>query len=348
MGEVQGHFSIYSRGNFGTSWTAVVADSRVHSTYFPKKGPDESTVCRNTLNRKREEPQMTVPSSKWFPFHPPHDTSCVALPEWATAQTTWLSAWVKNQILPWFRFNPLWVPGTVVRGECLSCRTNILLLARLSEGRSCGDFSRRRLLFSGFVPGARKAMSDVFDDFPSFKRSYRARNSVRSRSMASFTLFISSIWRNTLYSSFPLWVSTAPLSPFLLFVEACERAGLGADSLSIHRMDSICLLPSSPIAVPFCTTAVRLLLPSASWSFSSYTSSIRRRCSAAAVSRSTRASAAAASRSARAASRSSLIISRNDEKSAIDGAPLPPLALGDKRSSFLSAITEPVTTSKSR
>ena len=28
-------------------------------------------------------------------------------------------------------------------------------------------------------------------------------------------------------------------------------------------MDSICLLPSSPIAVPFCTTAVRLLLPSA-------------------------------------------------------------------------------------
>ena len=51
--------------------------------------------------------------------------------------------------------------------------------------------SRRRPLFPPFVPEARKAVLDVFDDFPSFKRSYRARNSVRCRSMVSFSFSLS-------------------------------------------------------------------------------------------------------------------------------------------------------------
>ena len=100
MGEVQDLFSILSRKFWYILGAAVVADSRVHSTCFPKKGQDESTVCRNILNRKREETQMTVQSSKCFPFQPPHDTTCVALPEWAAAQKTGVSAWVKKQILP--------------------------------------------------------------------------------------------------------------------------------------------------------------------------------------------------------------------------------------------------------
>ena len=62
-------------------------------------------------------------------------------------------------------------------------------------------FSRRRPLFPRFVPEVRKAVSDVFDDFPSLKRSYRARNSVRNSSMVSFSLSLSSICRNILYSS---------------------------------------------------------------------------------------------------------------------------------------------------
>ena len=54
-------------------------------------------------------------------------------------------------------------------------------------------FSRQRPLFPRFVPEARKAMSDIFDDFPSFKRSYWARNFVRARSMVSFSFYLSSI-----------------------------------------------------------------------------------------------------------------------------------------------------------
>ena len=80
------------------------------------------------------------------------------------------------------------------------------------------------------------------------------RNQAYTNTLASLT------W----LSLFPLWISTAPLSPFLLLVEACERLGLEAYLLPTHRMGSICLLPSSPIAVPFCTAAVRLLLSSAS------------------------------------------------------------------------------------
>ena len=62
-------------------------------------------------------------------------------------------------------------------------------------------FSRRRPLFPRFVPEVKKAVSDVFDDFPSFKRSYRTRNFVRSSSMVTFSLSLSSICRKTLYSS---------------------------------------------------------------------------------------------------------------------------------------------------
>ena len=139
-------------------------------------------------------------------------------------------------------------------------------------------------------------------------------------------------------------------------------------------MDSISILPSSPIAVPSCLvirslpagaplcTALsmgplgsprdpavqgsplaipdRLPLHSASPRFNSNTSAINRPCSATAISCSTRASAAAASRYAQAASRSSRIISRNNEKSVNGGAPPSPPLLGNECSSFLSAVTE--------
>ena len=44
-----------------------------------------------------------------------------------------------------------------------------------------------------FVLEANKKVSDDFDDFPFFKRSYRARNTVLSGSVVSFSLSLSSI-----------------------------------------------------------------------------------------------------------------------------------------------------------
>ena len=45
-------------------------------------------------------------------------------------------------------------------------------------------------------------------------------------------------------SPFPLWTGRAPLSSFLLLIEAGERVGLGADSLPIRRMGSTVLYSS--------------------------------------------------------------------------------------------------------
>ena len=56
MGEVQDRCSNYSRENFGIL--------------------------------KTRKTQVIVPDSKRFPNRPPHYTTCVALREWATAQTT--------------------------------------------------------------------------------------------------------------------------------------------------------------------------------------------------------------------------------------------------------------------
>ena len=129
------------------------------------------------------------------PFSPPpHDTTCVALPEWAAVQTTWLSAWVKIRFcLDFVSITFGCQKRLYLANVCLVVPIFFSLVSRKLQGRSCGDISWRRLLFPGFVPEARKAVSDVFDDFPPFKRSYRARNSVRSRSMVSVSLFLPSI-----------------------------------------------------------------------------------------------------------------------------------------------------------
>ena len=141
---------------------------------------------------------MTVPSSKLFPFHPPPRYN-VRRPPRMGSRT--------------YQVQPDYPPGSKIRfcidfvSITFGCHerlylANVCIVApiffsslvpRKLQERSCGDFSRRRLLFPGFVPEAREAVSDVFDDFLSVKRSYRARNSVRSRSMVSFSIFLSSI-----------------------------------------------------------------------------------------------------------------------------------------------------------
>ena len=62
-------------------------------------------------------------------------------------------------------------------------------------------FSRRRPLITAKFQEQEKTVSDDFDDFPYFERSYQARNSVPSRSMVRVSLSLSSIRLTTLYSS---------------------------------------------------------------------------------------------------------------------------------------------------